>query len=575
MQPSAGAVPHLAGTSVLLEQGLEHLDAGITIFDSNLHLVFCNGKFLELRGLPQHLGRPGTAFAEIVRHNAEHGVYGPGDIEDHVRQHVELARRFEPHRFERDVANGQTLEIHGSPLPEGGFITIYTDVTARKQAELTIQRLALVDGLTGLANRTSFRQRLQDALPMAERLGHSVALMMLDLDRFKHVNDIYGHPVGDALLKEIARRLQTLFRRIDTVARLGGDEFAILLTSLTDRRIVRRLAQRVVDSLSRPVVIDGNELQTGTSIGVSFFPTDDTDPEELVRKADLALYKAKAAGRGSYHFYDRSLHEAVQRQKVIEEELRNALRRREFTLYYQPQICLRHNRLVGVEALVRWQHPDRGLLMPSAFIEAAESVGLIGEVGELVMHSACEQANQWRQAGWSDIRVAVNISTRQLQTHGFVALVESVLAQTGLPASWLELEITEDSIVTDADKVGDKLRKLQERGVALAIDDFGTGYSSLGYLKKFPVDRLKIDRSFVGGLPHDKDDAAITKAIVRLGHSLGLNVLAEGVETDAQLDHLRAEGCDSVQGYYFSRPLPAEELAALTASGRSDRSSGD
>ncbi len=546
----------------LLAEGLEHLDAGITIFDADLRLVFCNRKFLELRALPHRLGRTGTEFADIVRYNAEHGVYGAGDVDDHVYRHVELARRFEPHRFERELANGQTLEIHGSPLPGGGFITIYTDVTPRKQAEQTIQRLALVDGLTGLANRTSFHQSLLDALPLAERLGHSVALMMLDLDRFKHVNDGYGHPVGDALLQEVARRLLQLFRRSDIVARLGGDEFAILLTSLSDGRNVRRVAQRVVDTLARPMRLDGNDIRTGTSIGISFFPTDDTDPEELIRKADLALYKAKAGGRGSYHIYDRSLHEAVERQRTMEEDLRAALRRDELMLYYQPQVSLRDGKLIGVEALIRWQHPERGLLLPSEFIEAAESVGLMNEVGELVMRTACAQANEWRRAGWPDLRMAVNISTRQLQTDGFVGLVQRVLTQTGLPAAWLELEITEDSIVTDADKVGTKLLTLKDGGVSLAIDDFGTGYSSLGYLKKFPVNRLKIDRSFIKDLPVSADDTAITRAIVRLGHSLGLDVLAEGVETRDQLDHLRAERCDSIQGFYCSEPLPPDEMAA-------------
>ena len=553
--------------SALLAQGLEQLEEGITIFDADLRLAFCNRKFLELRSLPARLGRPGTPFADIVRHNARVGVYGDGDVEQHVREHIELARRFEPHRFERILADGQALEIQGNPLPDGGFITIYRDVTERRQAEQTIQQLALVDGLTGLANRTSFLQQLSSALPMADRQGRSVALMMLDLDRFKKVNDVYGHPVGDALLKEVATRLQTLFRQIDTVARFGGDEFAVLLPSLTDRRMVRRIAQRVIDGLAQPVTIADTEIRTGTSIGVSFFPTDDREPEELIRKADLALYKAKTAGRGSYHLYDSSLHEAVQRQKTIEEELRSALQRDELVLHYQPQICLDGHRLVGVEALVRWQHPARGLLMPQDFIETAEAVGLVGEVGERVMRIACAQANAWRQAGWPPLRMAVNVSTRQLQTQGFADVVRAVLAATGLPPAWLELEITEDSIVTDADAVGRMLLELKQLGVSMAIDDFGTGYSSLGYLKKFRVDRLKIDRAFVKDLPESADDAAIADAIIKLGHSLGLSVLAEGVETPAQLDHLLAHGCDIIQGFYFSRALPAVDLAEYVRAG--------
>ncbi len=561
----AVSAPADLGPSVLLEQGLQQLEAGITIFDADLRLVFCNRKFLELRGLPAHLGHPGTPFAAIVRHNAEHGVYGPGDIDQQVQDHVERARRFEPHRFERVLRNGQTLEIQGNPLPDGGFITIYRDVTEKRQAEQTIHQLALLDGLTGLANRSSFMQQLSAALPMAERQRQSVALMMLDLDRFKNVNDIYGHPVGDALLKEVAGRLRELFRRIDTVARLGGDEFAVILPSLNDRRMVRRIAQRVIDSLARPVMIAGTEIRTGTSIGVSFFPTDDTDPEELIRKADLALYKAKAAGRGSYHLYDKSLHEAVQRQKLIEEELRRALQRDELTLHYQPQVSIADRRLIGVEALVRWQHPERGLLLPQEFLETAETVGLVAELGERVMRLACEQANLWRLAGWPALRMAVNVSTRQLQTHDFVRAVRDVLAATDLPPDWLELEITEDSIVTDADAVGRKLLTLKQLGVSMAIDDFGTGYSSLGYLKKFPVDRLKIDRVFIKDLPDSSDDAAIAEAIIKLGHSLGLSVLAEGVETIEQLDHLQAAGCDAVQGFYYSRPRPAEELADFKA----------
>ncbi len=462
------------------------------------------------------------------------------------------------------------VEISGAPLSstDGQVLNVLStvvDLTERKDAEALIRKLALNDPLTGLANRNLFKRRLELALQNANRGGHAVALMFLDLDGFKNVNDNFGHPIGDALLKEVAERLVKSVREVDTVARLGGDEFAVVAAKFGDIETIHKIAARIIDRLKEVFVVDGISITSGTSIGISFFPHDAMEAQDLIKNADLALYQAKTRGRGVYQLYDEKLHAEVKARMGLERDLRLALERGEFALHYQPQLDLTNHDLMGVEALIRWQHPERGLVPPSEFIPIAEAVGLIAPLGEWVLEAACKQNKAWQNAGLPSFRVAVNVSADQFKDGDFVTKVEALLEESQMDPRWLELEITEGVVVDGSDEVVERLRRLSELGAQIAIDDFGTGYSSLAYLKKFPIHRLKIDQSFVKDLTTQPDLAAITDAVIQLGHSLNLQVTAEGVESEEQVTYLRAQGCDEAQGYHYSRPLPAEKLAEWVA----------
>jgi diguanylate cyclase (GGDEF)-like protein/PAS domain S-box-containing protein len=442
------------------------------------------------------------------------------------------------------------------------YTCVIRDISERQQAEETIRKLALTDGLTGLANRNLFRRRLDDALSLARRLGRKVALVLLDLDKFKNVNDTYGHPVGDALIIEVARILKCSIREVDTVARLGGDEFAIILVNLEDRGAVDQLVSRIVAILGQSMTIDGCLIEIGVSIGVSFFPDDGGDCDDLVSKADLALYLAKANGRGKYIVYDDEMDAEIRAKRNLENELRVSLARQDLVLHFQPQIRNTDNEIVGVEALVRLRHPTRGPIPPAEFIPIAEETGLVIELGNLVLREACRTNKAWQNAGMAPFRIAVNVSPLQFRGDAFVPSVEAALADSGLDSRWLELEITESMMAWDIEHVIETLRRLREIGVYLSVDDFGTGYSSLAYLKRLPLQRLKVDRCFITNATTDHNDAAISQAVIRLGHTLDLCVVAEGVETKEQMDFLRRAGCDEVQGFYVSPPLTGTDFTA-------------
>ncbi len=441
------------------------------------------------------------------------------------------------------------------------FTGIVRDISGRKKAEETIRKLALNDSLTGLPNRNLFHHRLEEAFRVAARLDRTVALMLLDLDQFKRVNDTFGHPTGDALLKKVARRIKSSVRQIDTVARLGGDEFAVIINNLENTDSINVFATRIIKSLSKPFTIDGDAVHTGTSVGISFYPFDGTDPEQLIRNADLALYRAKAEGRNTYHLYEEAMYAEVRARNILQEDMRRALDQGEFLLHYQPQLSIVEWRIVGAEALIRWRHPERGMVPPDEFIPATESSGFVVPIGTWALWTACTQNKAWQDAGLPPFRVAVNISPRHFQGEDLVRTVEKILTETGLDPWWLDLEITEGIAMDDANHVIDKLARLSDLGINLTIDDFGTGYSSLTYLKRFPVHKLKVDRSFVKNLTTDPDDAAITEAVIKLGHSLNLKVIAEGIESEEQLAYLRSMGCEEFQGYHFCRPLPADDFA--------------
>ncbi len=455
--------------------------------------------------------------------------------------------------------------LSGVPvLTAGGvaqsIMATIVDITERKQVEAQIQHLAQHDALTGLPNRSLFQDRLHLSLVTARRAGKKVGLLFLDLDHFKDINDTLGHPVGDRLLVDVAGRLNECVRETDTVARLGGDEFAVICPNLNEGEEVRHLAGRIITALGLPFLIDGETLHTATSIGISLFPSDTQDPEQLVRFADMALYDAKEHGRGTFRFFDARMDEAVRLRKDLENDLRSALEGEAFELHYQPQVRLDTGELIGAEALVRWRRGGGDLVSPANFIPVAESTGLILPIGEWVLRSACTQARQWQREGLPPFPVAVNLSTVQFRDRHLVPRVERILEETGLDSRFLELEITESMVMEDVERAIQAMRDLTDIGITLSIDDFGTGFSSLSYLRRFPVGRLKIDQSFVREILTNQDDVTIARSIIGLGHSLKLRVLAEGVESRDQAELLLSEGCDVAQGYYFGRPIHAADF---------------
>ncbi|MFM2342180.1 MAG: hypothetical protein RLZZ592_1833 [Pseudomonadota bacterium] len=458
---------------------------------------------------------------------------------------------------------------HGRTVRHAG---IAQDVTEQHLQEMRIQHMAYHDALTGLPNRSLVLDRLEQGLRMAGTHDRLLAVLFLDLDRFKTINDTLGHLAGDELLRQVARRLRQRLPPEVTLARLGGDEFLVLMEDLDDPAQAARLAEAIAGELDAPFLIGGQDLHVSASIGVSLYPRDGTDEQTLLRYADTALYKAKSAGRNTYRFFSPDMNAHAHERLRLENELRQAIERGELCLHYQPQIDCR-GRLSGVEALLRWQHPRRGLVSPTEFIPMAEETGLIHVVGDWVLDEACQQVRRWQQLGHPELRVAVNLSVRQLQRRGLDQTVRSALRRSGLAPAHLELEITESSMMDDPLGTMALLHTLRGIGVQLSVDDFGTGYSSLSYLKRFPLQRLKIDRSFVDGIPDDGEDLAIVEAIVALARKLNLRIVAEGVETGAQRELLARLGCDEMQGFLLGRPMPACDLEALLA--RSPQAVGD
>ncbi len=438
------------------------------------------------------------------------------------------------------------------------------DITERKETEQRIEHLAHNDSLTGLPNRSLFKDRLQKAMAHAQRQGQHLAVHFLDLNRFKEINDTLGHTVGDELLKAVGATLKGAVRKADSVARFGGDEFTVLQTELVDPQGATVLAQRLIDALGQPFRLAGHEVHTSTTIGVAIYPYDGTESAQLIQNAQFALYAGKAKGPNTYEFFNAEMRTALATRKSLEVEIARALEREQFMVYYQPRIALASGLIIGVEALVRWRHPERGIVSPGEFIPAAETSGLIRPLGEWVLRTACRDTVAWRDAGLPPMSVAVNLSAAQFHKIDLVALVSHALDTSGLTPGQLELEITETMMMNERDtKVVPTLRRLRDLGIKISIDDFGTGYASLTYLRKFPVSKVKVDQSFVQGIAHVPEDKAIVEAVIRLGHGLNLEVTAEGVETEEQAIILKSWNCDEAQGYFFSRPVPADELTAL------------
>lgn len=453
--------------------------------------------------------------------------------------------------------SGNVLLVSGTTL----------DITARIRAESEIQQLINYDTLTGLPNRSLLHDRLRLAIAQAARDQNLVGVLLLDLDRFKGINETLGHRAGDKLLKTVAKRLSACVRESDTLARLGGDEFVAILIGAHSEEGITTVAKKILTLISEPMYIDGHETYTSGSIGIAVYPMDGEDGHTLLKHADLAMYQAKELERNNFQFFSREMNIKVLERMMLETSMRKALEREEFFLVYQPQVDARSGRIIGMEALLRWQHPDMGLLGPDKFIYLAEENGFIIPIGEWVLRTACKQNKAWQDAGLAPVRVAVNLSAKQFGQQRLDEMIAAVLMDTGLEAQWLEVEITESAIMKNADNNAAILGKLKEMGISLAIDDFGTGYSSLSYLKHFPITRLKIDRSFVRDITTNPDDAAIAEIIIAMAHTLKLNVIAEGVETRSQMEFLSFHNCVDMQGYLFSRPVPAEEFAKFLRDG--------
>ncbi len=509
---------------------------------------------------PEDAERLGHACAHAVASAQgfamDHRVLLPDGTVRHVHQQVELIER---------VTAGPAMRLAGA----------LHDITRRVDAEERIRQLAYYDALTGLPNRLMFTELLAKALAQAERQGRRLAIMFVDLDNFKRVNDTLGHKVGDELLRQASGRLASALRSQDTIARhntkspphsiarLGGDEFIVLLTDMPGPAEAANIARRLVETLSHAVLIQGNEIFVGGSIGVAMFPEDGADSDTLMMNADTAMYRAKAAGRGGVQFYDKSMNARALDSLRLESHLRRAIERDEFLLQYQPRVDVLSGRIVGAEALIRWQHPTRGLLQPAEFISLIEDVGMVITVGEWVIATACKQIAAWAAQGLGHIAVSVNLASTHLRERQLPTLVENLLAKHGVPPSCLEIEVTESILLADPELSVRIAQQLANMGVQLSIDDFGTGYSSLSYLKRLPINALKIDRSFVRDIDTDPDDAAIVTAIIALAHSLKLKVVAEGVETHEQLAFLRALHCNEYQGYLTSQAVPAQAMALL------------
>ncbi|MDX2205465.1 MAG: EAL domain-containing protein [Hyphomicrobiaceae bacterium] len=548
----------LADKNAQLDAALTNMVQGVCLYDADQRIMVANRRYAEIYGLDERILAPGTSLRQVLEARVRNNVY----TEYEAREMVELGiAKFGEHVSEIIVLqDGRHISVLRRPLPNGGLITTHEDVTDRKKADAQIAHMAKHDTLTGLPNRLFLRERLERATRCVGE-GHALAVHCLDLDRFKTVNDTLGHPMGDALLCEVSARLQACIRGTDSVARLGGDEFAVVQAGIADPGQAAALAERLIAVLSEPFEINGHRIVIGASVGIAVATLQGADGELLLKNADLALYCSKSEGRGRYRFFEAEMDARIQARRVLEFDLSNALALEQFELYYQPLVDLKSNRVVAMEALLRWRHPVRGFISPMEFIPIAEEIGMIESIGLWVLRQACLEAAKWPD----EVGVSVNLSPHQFKSGTLAFDVAAALATSGLPASRLELEITESALMQNTETTLATLAKIRDLGVKVAMDDFGTGYSSLSYLHAFPFDKIKIDKCFVQNLSDKPDSGHILRAVVGLGTSLRMITTAEGVETEAQLLQLREEGCTQVQGYYFSPPRPADEVDALLA----------
>ncbi len=540
-----------------VDAAINNLPQGLCMFDAEQKLIICNRRYAELYGLAPEQIAAGTPLQTILQARRDNGRYPHSEM-SFAETRIASAKENKPVYRVDEMADGQFIAISHQPLADGGFVSTHEDITERRLIDAKIAHMAHHDALTDLPNRLRFREAMEIALNGVER-GKTVSILCLDLDHFKTVNDTLGHPIGDGLLQAVSARLRACVRKNDIVARLGGDEFAIVQVDADQPLSATMLAQRIIAKLSAPFEVQGHQVAVGVSIGIAMAPGDGRTADNLIKNADMAMYRAKEAGRGCYHFFEPDMDAKMQERRALELDLRKAIEGHELELYYQPLVRLETNEISGFEALVRWQHPTRGLVSPMEFIPLAEEIGLITTIGNWVLNRACSDAMTWP----SDLKVAVNLSPMQFKNNALVLQVVGALGASGLPGSRLELEITETVLLHDTDATVGMLNELRSLGVRISMDDFGTGYSSLGYLRKFPFDKIKIDRSFIQDLADNPDSIAIVRAVANIGVALGMATTAEGVETQAELAQLRNEGCTEVQGYLFSEPRPAREIPGL------------
>jgi diguanylate cyclase (GGDEF)-like protein/PAS domain S-box-containing protein len=539
---------------------VNNMPLGFCMVDREQRLLTANTRFGELYGLPSDMILPGTPLRTSLEYRAANGHFGDDIGPDFVEQRLAAARNPKPWYVTRATRDGRTISVSHQPLPGGGSLSTHEDITARREAEAQIAHMAHYDALTDLPNRVLFREHLVKALESIDR--GKLAVLCVDLDRFKSVNDTLGHAIGDALLRAVGDRLQASARPTDLVARLGGDEFAIVQTETEQPFGATALATRLIAEIAKPFELDGHQVMIDASVGISIAPSDGSDPDKLLKSADMALYRAKNDGRDSYRFFEPDMDARMQLRRQLELDLRRAVTLGEFEVYYQPLVTLKTGKITGFEALLRWHHPKRGVIPPMEFIPVAEEIGLIGQIGAWVLKQACLEAATWPD----DIHIAVNLSPAQFKHRAVVLDVVAALGASGLPAHRLEVEITETVLLQDTEATVGILDELHNLGVHISMDDFGTGYSSLAYLQKFPFDKIKIDRSFVKDLSERPQSIAIIRAVTAMSISLGMKTTAEGVETEEELQTLKEEGCTEVQGYLFSKPVPAAQAAKLLQS---------
>jgi diguanylate cyclase (GGDEF)-like protein/PAS domain S-box-containing protein len=545
-----------------LRTAVDNIPQGLVLYDPSARIVVCNKPYLDMFGLSPDVAKQGCTMQRLIAHRKETGSFS-GDVEAFCSAIIGNVRLGKATRQLTEAPGGRAIEIVNQPLPSGGWVATIEDITPRKRAEERIAHLAHYDALTDLPNRVLFREKLEQALADLKPRAQ-LAVLYIDIDEFKSVNDALGHAVGDELLKGVARRLRGCLGEADIAARLGGDEFAIIQNSVHDAAQTERLVGAIYGAIRQPFECDGHLITTDASIGIALAPGDGRHLDQLLKNADLALYGAKGDGRRTWRFFEAGMDARAKARRTLESDLRQAIADGGFEVYYQPVVDLCDNRIIGSEALLRWRHPQRGTISPADFIPVAEDTGLINELGQFVLETACREAAKWPE----HVRIAVNVSPVQFRTQTLALNVAAALAASKITPSRLELEITEAVLMRDDEAALAMLHQLRALGVRIALDDFGTGYSSLSYLHRFPFDKIKIDRSFVKNIGEEGASSAIIQAVVNIAKASNMTTTAEGVEQEWQRELLRELGCTDMQGYLFSPPVPAADIARLISGAR-------
>lgn len=547
----------LEAQKLQLDGALNNMSQGLLMFDSSERVVVCNNRYIEMYRLSSQIVKPGCSLRELLDHCIATGIFSSEDPNRYLSDLRTMLAQGKTVTRTTDLTDGRVIAVSNRPMENGGWVATHEDVTEAKHTEQRILHMAHHDTLTGLPNRAAFNECFAATLERAAPSGEQFGILLVDLDRFQEANDVYGHSVGDALLREVAHRLRVA-AKATFIARIGGDEFALVVTDGPQPTAAAALAERLLAAFADDFEVESLRLQISLTIGGVVYPTDGTDVKTLMVNVDAALYRAKREVRGVAVFFEAEMNVRLRERQTLQQDLRSAIPRGELLLYYQPQVRMT-GEAIGFEVLARWQCPKRGMVPPSTFIPIAEETGLIIPIGEWVLREACREAASWRQP----LTIAVNVSPIQFHHGDLPRLVHSILLETGLAPSRLELEITEGVFISDFSHAVSILRRLKLLGVQIALDDFGTGFSSLSYVHSFPFDKIKIDQTFVGDLRDNRHSMAIVRAVIGLGHSLNMPVLAEGVETQAQHGVLMKEGCDEAQGYLIGRPLPIAEYADL------------